>query len=259
MIHKAKFILLLTSILTCVFAASADQPIGGIITEDITLSVPSDFATIQEALDWIDARTISNKAIVDIQIEDGTYNNYQTIVIDLTYGKQVHIIGNPSNPGNVVINFSDSTNGISLTNGNVLGKMEGITLNAGAIPGSSTGIIATKNATFIGSNLVINGFYRGVLCQWEACIEIPNSDIKNSIYMGIDAWGATILATNSSVTGGGNNGVYAHANSQILINNGTVTGNSGTSLYAIQCSYILASGTTIDNKYASANSEISHP
>ncbi len=239
-------------------SASNLQPIGGIISENVVLSVPDDFNTINEALDWLDLKSISKDSIVTIEVADGTYSNYDTIVVDHPYGRQIEIIGNTSNPSAVVLNFANFTSGVSLLDGMVLGLFDGFTMNGGTNPGDSSGISAERNSNIkCGNNVVIDGFYRGVFARWASFVQIKNSIVRNCVYTGLDSWsGSTIRADGSSVTGNGSNGVYANANGSIFIPNGSVTGNAGYSIAALRLSYIDAFGTVIDNKYASSNSEI---
>ncbi len=68
------------------------------ITEDMTLNVPTDYADINEALDFLSAFRIKDNAIVTIQVADGTYTYTEEIVINHPDSAFIRLIGNETDP-----------------------------------------------------------------------------------------------------------------------------------------------------------------
>jgi len=64
-----------------------------IITSDLTLNVPSQYSTIQAALDSIRDAFIPSNVTVTIQVDSGTYTHTSPIVIQHPCGSQIRIIG----------------------------------------------------------------------------------------------------------------------------------------------------------------------
>jgi len=70
-----------------------DSSTTRIITSNLTLNVPSQYSTIQAALDSIRDAFIPNNVTVTIQVASGTYTHTSPIVIQHPCGSQIQIIG----------------------------------------------------------------------------------------------------------------------------------------------------------------------
>ena len=123
-------ILLFALYATC-FAGAVD--IGKIyrdtIVDDVVLLVPAEYSTIQDALLFLDDKRIATGVDVIIQIADGTYTNYNSIIIDHLQGDHIKIVGNQANPLNVVIKFTSDTDGVVVQRSKSLKLLDGITLD----------------------------------------------------------------------------------------------------------------------------------
>ena len=95
----------------------------GVVESAMTLNVPSDFTTLQDAMDWIEARILL--AEVTIQIADGTYNVGTEHILNHPNYVLVSIIGNETTPANVTFNCSGADNGFRIE-GCLLRALKGI-------------------------------------------------------------------------------------------------------------------------------------
>lgn len=155
---------------------------GGVIPVDefmysTTLNVPSQFATIQAACDYVAARYIHANCMVVIKVADGVYNLSQ-VNIQFHQGDQVQIIGNQANKAACVLNF-DVTGlkaGFSVwRNDHMVNLIDGFVING--IGGWNTWGQWNTNvwtAAFeawgggqiiVGSNIEVHRFYYGVRAQ----------------------------------------------------------------------------------------------
>ena len=151
---------------------------GGTIESSITLNVLEDYSSIQEALDAIDGRNITDQATVDISVSDGTYSLSDPIYISPNISKNVRIIGNTSDPSAVVLNFPNNTSGFVLQTQN-LSKIDGFTLN-GTKTQQTFGIICNTNCSLnIGANTVIKNFSFGIITQGNSLIHATGSQIES--------------------------------------------------------------------------------
>ncbi|MBO8158818.1 right-handed parallel beta-helix repeat-containing protein [Thermosyntropha sp.] len=64
-----------------------------VIKTDITINVPSDYTTVQEALDSLKYAWIPRDVTVTIQVAAGTYTHTSSIVINHPCGSQIQIVG----------------------------------------------------------------------------------------------------------------------------------------------------------------------
>ncbi|WP_336947227.1 hypothetical protein [Asaia sp. HN010] len=140
--------------------------------------------------------------VVNVNIADGTYAEADQIFTNDPYGKYVRIIGNASNPGNVVLKFTNTkgTNlgGFSAYNGGRFGLIDGVTLTT---PADGTGPLASVDssgrniwnaqsygsgvqaygagsAISLGSHVVIQNFYYGVVADNNGGIDAPGGGVS---------------------------------------------------------------------------------
>jgi len=104
----------------------------GVVESPMTLYVGSgqDFSTLQEAMDWVEARVLL--AETTIQIVDGTYNFSSTNSLTHPNYSMVNIVGNTATPSNVVFNLSGVIYGI-FVNGTQLKSLQGIKFVGGQV------------------------------------------------------------------------------------------------------------------------------
>ena len=210
-------------LLTCCahFLSATEAVVGGLILEDISLNVPDDFETVQDALSWLDTKQISREATVTIQMADGTYTDYETITFDHSNGDRIQLVGNTSNPGNVTIHFATGQNGIDVTKSGI--RIDGMTLVGNYPNDSATGVrVMGSSVASVRSGVSISGFYHGIqVAHSSSCL----------------AYGVTLT--------GNNNGAFVTRCSYLDLKDATVSGNTS---YAIVCkanSAVHIGGATI--------------
>ena len=216
---------------------------GNTIVEDITLSVPSDYTTIQEALSFIDDKRILTGAHVTIQVADGTYIDYEQIRITHVDGSKIQILGNTSNPENVVLVFASVGDGILTISGNHLGLIDGFTLDGNNVV--SSGIAARRSSSITtGSNMVVRNFtYAGINANESSAIWC-NGLISEYNNIGFSSQkGSSVSAeyceANNNLTG------YRAEKSGCVMALRSIATNNTTAYLALRNSYIGAYLSTV--------------
>lgn len=135
---------------------------SGIITNDVTLRVPEDYTTIQEALDFLKPHFIQANKQVTIKVSSCVAQT-QPLVLDHPQGGNIQLIGNIGNPGHCVLKLAGNP-AIYISNGNEFGLIDGFTLqHATSTTPKDYGVRAYYNGTVtLGENMVISGFSRAI-------------------------------------------------------------------------------------------------
>lgn len=171
---------------------------------DVTLNVPSQYPTIQAALDYLLTKRINNGSTVIIKVADGTYNVASTINIYHLDGMSIKILGNTSNPALCVLNFT--TSGFMVFPGRSLLEINGFTINS-TIPQSNAtatlGILASGGIiNRVGPNIVVNNFYYGISAWHNGYINCGGVKVTNSGDCGIWSFiGSHIICDDAEVSG----------------------------------------------------------
>lgn len=225
----------------------------GLITGDLILEVPGDYATINDALDYLDDKRIARGAEVVIQVADGTYTMTETIDVRHPEGARIFILGSLGAPANVVLEFPEATNAVRVGNGYAFGGMDGITLR-GPSSGSPTdgfnveyGAVAT-----VGPDVIIEGFMaagvrtafassviadgvtsqsnrRGFVSTRNAVLEADNAIASSNTLDGfLTDWSSSLVSNMGLAQNNGGAGVTASAGgSASLINFDSVSNGTG--------------------------------
>jgi len=204
----------------------------GVVKYPITLNVPSDFSTLQDAMNWIEEKVLL--AEVTIQIADGTYNHSSGVGhrFDHPNYRLVNIVGNTSTPSNVTFNFSGSAQAFRV-NACTLKSLKGIKLSGGTY-----GVMVHQGGTLLLCQSVeITGFTTGPMwANDRSLIESVSCNIYNNSSGGVQSlrnsyiYGQSIISNNSS----NGWGFYAEYGGGMGLNGYTATGNSnGVSYPAI--------------------------
>ena len=226
---------------------SAPIEFVGTIVADTTLNVPSDFATIQDALAYLSDKSIATEVNVTIKVADGTYTNNDTITIAHRDGQCISLIGNVTNPEACVLQFPDYKNGINVIKNSALGMLDGFTLVGGAGNLYESGILAQWGGFVLcGSNMVIESFYySGLQAVFGGIIDARGVHVKNCTYGIMAKWNSYINAESANVTGCSAYGVYSVRSSSINVQ----TANSSTNLIG----FFAQLGGILDAKSACAS------
>jgi len=208
------------------------------------INVPSDFPTLQEALDYVESKPLWRPLI--IQIADGTYNHASGVGYTLRHPNYqiVTIQGNTTTPSNVTFNFSGSSSSFYLT-GTILQALKGIKINGGEygiflnngsiltelinieITGTNQHGLIAHNNSFVGCqdvNSFSNGAH-GVYAAIKSLISMNNTISQNNTQYGF------VVAQTSNIR---------------LLGSTTVSGN-GLGSYNLSLNTLTADGSYIAN------------
>lgn len=250
-----------------------------IINSDKTYSVPSDYASINDAITALRDYRIASNSTVTIQVSDGTYNLTSNINLNHPDGGSIRLIGNATTPTNCVLNWGASASGIdglSVSSGNRI-YIDGfhITRNAHSDTTISCGIVADHNSTIIlGSHVKVTNWYYGIASRYgsyikadsaivdgagdvgiwafvDSCVDCASavvtntSDATNNLGFGIQAeYGSTVNCTSASSSGNRIAGIAALSGSSVRAHSATASSNTGSGLFARDGGTIEAHGAT---------------
>ena len=216
---------------------------GDRIFEDITLLVPSEYATIQDALFYLDDKEIASGAIVTIQVADGIYTDYSTVYITHPNGNRISIQGNIASPESAVIIFAPNQSGFFCDNGSHLLSLNGFTLKSN---GTGQGVFARRNSSIdLGLSLRIEYFENAIQAIEGSTINAPGVWIKHNTGWAVYA-NASHISINSAIVDNNHTGVFGNALSSIQFTGGQCSNNS-FGVQSSRGSYVQTSGTTYTN------------
>lgn len=249
----------------------------------ITLSVPSQYATIQAALASLANKRIIPGSTVTIQVADGTYNLTSGINLNHPDGISIQLIGNTSNPAlcNIVGTNPPTFNGISCTDGHSFGLLDGFTIDLTAkatLANNFSGIYANNGSTLIcGPNIVVNNWYYGINSSYNSTIIADYATVTYAGDVGIwafvgsyisanyatsnncsdfvNGWGygfqgefgSTVLCTGASATGNNIAGIASLSNSTVRALSSTSSTNTGSGFLTREWGIIECGGATASN------------
>ena len=257
--------------------------VSGFIVSNTTLSVPSQFATINLALTYLATLRITQGAIVTIQVADGTYNLTSGINLNHPDGISIHLIGNTSNPAlcKIVGTNPPTFNGISCTNGHSFGLLDGFTIDLTAkatLANNFSGIYANNGSTLIcGTHIFVNNWYYGINSSYNSTIIADYATVTYAGDVGIwafvgsyisanyatsnncsdfvNGWGygfqgefgSTVLCTGASATGNNIAGIASLSNSTVRALSSTSSTNTGSGFLTREWGIIECGGATASN------------
>ena len=252
-------------------------------TDTITLSVPSQYATIQLALNYLANKRIAAGTTVKIQVADGTYNLTAGLNLNHPDGSQIQLLGNVTTPANVVLSVAGSGfDCLTVSDGNVLGLVNGFkffkTVKALAAD-NTTAILANKGARiFCGTAIVVDNWYYGIAARehshitchsatvtnsgdvgiWAFCgsqifcdnaVSNTAEDVANNLGFGFQAeYGSVINGNAISATGCRIGGIASLSNSNVrALSGATASSNTGSGFFARDGATIECHGATASN------------
>jgi hypothetical protein len=241
----------------------SDTPSGGgtgnndaLITEDLTIHVPSEYPGIQEALDSLDNKLIAGNATVTIQVADGVYPNLAQIDMDHGDGKNIHLIGNTSDANQCVLQFPG--NGLLIDDGRGLGLLNGFRIETGARG------ISVVNGSFLttGEQLEIIGGSHGLLVHGGSTVRAVSIKIRNSSTgINVSEGAYVFLGLDWVIENCTNTGIYAQNNATVGASGGILS-NNNIAIYANIQAVVFMGGTVLsgnNTNYSAAHyGSISH-
>lgn len=233
---RSMYMTVLFSVFVCAGSLMAQVPFSGQIYSNHTFNVPSEFSTINDALDYLADKTFADGVTVTIQVANGTYTSLAEVVVSHPQGAQIHIKGNTTTPANCSLTFTGT--GFSVSNGRAIGLIDGFTIignNAG------NGISAAKNGTInLGQNVYISYFSQGIYAAFGSTIEANYVHSSYNSGCGMLAQAGTINANYAVVDHNTQCGVAAIQGGLISFTYAETSYNA----YGVQA---YASGTVIVN------------
>ena len=225
--------------------------IGNVVADNqtVTLNVPSQYATIQAALNAVRSWVIFGT--VKIQVADGTYNLASGIDLNHKFGDRIQILGNQANPDLCIIRGTNppTFSAFSCTNGNTFGFLDGFIVDLAAkatLANNAPAIVADKGATIIcGQKIKTNNWYYGIAAMNGSFICCDYANVNNAGDVGIWAFvGSTITAR------------YAVSTNASDTVNGWGWGFEAEYGSSLDCSYGSASGCNIGGIGSLSNSQV---
>ena len=217
----------------------------GLIDVDTTIAVPADYPDVSAALASLDGTFIAADAIVTITIADGTYAHAAPVEIRHPQGSNIAILGNLSNPDNVVLEFT-GTDGVVLDNGRTLGLLDGVTLRGTSV---EKGIhLSLDSALRLGPEVVVEMFGNNVQVNDGSTFYGDSLTVRDADVHGVVVQrGSNAYLEGATSINNGSLGIYATGTSTIRANYATVTGNGGTGVRSQNGSSISASHSVSNN------------
>jgi hypothetical protein len=145
--------------------------------------------------------------------------------------------------------------GIVASNGNTIGKIDGLTL-VGDQPVQFSGINAYSNAAVnLGSNMIIQGFWCGIITRGNATVYAEGVTVRGCV-TGLNCADSTIYASNSLIEDNEHWCLNSFRTGFIQVDNAIIRNNAGGAIAVGAVSIVQAknasiSGTTqVDSKGA---------
>ena len=185
-----------------------------------TAPAADEFASIGEALAWLDGYSIDSDATVQIQVQAGTYT-HSTVYLRHPDGDRIQIIG--AGPGLVTLQCAGS--GFRVWDGHSLGLLDGMTIEGPGTSGSDYGVDVRRNSyAWLGSELLIRDFYGAVL-SYRGGVVFAGGVTAENVVTGFAASGMSFLfARSATVNGATNDGFQSVSNSFVDVRNTILTG-----------------------------------
>jgi len=208
-----------------------DSSTTRIITSDLTLNVPSQYSTIQAALDSIRDAFIPSNVTVTIQVASGTYTHTSPIVIQHPCGSQIQIIG--ATP------VTTTLTGVGTITGSA-GNWS-VPLQVESASGIAVGdYVIVKGTTGTGDHFALRGVWE-VTGVAGNTVTVKNTHRKSS-FPTFTVSGGTVVALKTILKFNGCSGIVAYDSCLGYLNNVAIVGNLSSNTRGI------AAGKTIETQ-----------
>ena len=214
----------------------SSEDFGGAEIGTLTLNVPSEYATVQAAFDYLAPLTIAAGTTIQIKVADGTLTLSSGINCNHPQGSQIELVGNTSTPSNCVIRGPNppTFDAITVSDGHILGRLAGFKIDIATKATSSnpyTAVLAENGSSIIcdDTTIVVDNWYYGIAARNGASIRCRGAVVSNA----------------------GDVGIWAFAGSSVDCRSATVSAVSDASAslgFGIQGEY----GSSVDCESASA-------
>lgn len=231
--------------------------ISGQIMSDITIRIPSDFATKQAAVDSIHGRLIPAQGVIfDLLMESG---HVITAPLILRRGDYSYFTISAIDSAVTVNNNILTTTGFRIDNRPVFGALDAcvfpyvnvkldLTSYVDSLGNrSGSGFLAVAGSTInIGPNGGCIGSRDGAVAYDGSVINCENTDFKYSINSAITAWSnSRVYAAGADASFSERYGVRSTEGSSLVFINGTATDCARHASRAVSASFLDVSGATL--------------
>ncbi|HNH49877.1 MAG TPA: hypothetical protein PKY30_22730, partial [Myxococcota bacterium] len=159
-----------------------------------------DYSDLADAIQALDGVWIDPGVTVTLSVSAGVYNHSQPLHMAHPNGDQVQIVGDPANPGTVVLSFANC-NGLEVE-GSSLGYFGGITVE-GTDTVNTYGVYASENASIELGPLVVMDFDTGIVSTTRSTIVEATQNTNagwisssSNTHAGIGAWYSGLVRLN---------------------------------------------------------------
>ena len=203
--------------------------IGSLVLVVSTVPAADEFATISDALAWLDGYSIDSNATVQIQVQAGTYSSHPTVYVRHPNADRIEILG--AGPNLVTLEFAGS--GFVIHSGNALGLLDGVTIEGPGASSNKIGVDVRSNSLAnVGADVTIRHFNIGVFSSAGSVVYAEGVEIHD-VAVGLSGVETSYLyAHSASVHDTDGYGVGSAGNSYIDVRNSIVDSNIGGDGYS---------------------------
>jgi hypothetical protein len=236
------------------------------VLADVTLNVPSRFATFATAWAFLKAAAIARDATATIQFADGTYTMGSTrFSLNHPFGGQIRLLGNTTTLGNVVLDWSGASfaaNGLSyaadnigamyVNHGHVSPRIDGFKVIG---PGRTNatcgyGFEAFDNATLnFGPKMWVTDFYCAVATFFCSAAFCDYMHVANGADGNLFVYGSSSISFQGGLSEGAGSyyamsGAIMEFSSSLFAPNATFQNNAGSQIALDYGSSAMVDGST---------------
>lgn len=223
-------------------------PVGD-IKASTTLPVPSVFADINAALDYLNNKSISPDAEVTIEVAAGTHDYTASIAVNHPDGDRIRLVGagKATCTLRIVAGFPAATSFITLEGGERLGYINGFTLDGNARLGytdsaSDAQAVLLRRDCYVklGADIIIKDWARCGILAYQGSTVLLEGDASDYV----------------TIQGCGSDGIVSSAGSNVYARYVLSQNNLGFGIYADQDAYIDARDAQVLNNVGTAGSPL---
>ncbi|MCG8550339.1 MAG: hypothetical protein MI799_08055 [Desulfobacterales bacterium] len=225
------------------------EPISftGNITSDVTLNVPADFSTINDAISYLNDKRIKTGVSLTIQVADGSYQYDETITVNHVDGDKISILGNISDPSLCTLYFN-GVSGLTVSYGNKLRLFDGFKIVGNQTPYTNGIQIEYQSFLTTGDAIVVQSFGNiGILASHNSTIVAGTIESSNNGSFGFYSVYNSLIKARDSIATGNSDYNYAVNVSGTIDADGSSSSNSHFGYHASNNGYISARDTISSN------------
>jgi hypothetical protein len=182
------------------------------------------WATINKAIVSLSNSHICTDGNVTINVADGTYNSMSTVTIHGAFADRIKVLGNSSNPENVVLNFSAGQHGFGVHNG-AYTLLEGLKIMGVSQTAGTFGVLSQFGSTPQVMNCIVDDWHIGAYCLYGGGPYFGGCTFNNNNY-GVVSQNSNVSVISCSITNNDISGVQAQWAGRAFVSGSTFSGNT---------------------------------